>query len=126
TVLELAGGKTLCVQVSNFFELERAFECDGKADVAAQEEHGGGIVKRGGKRRHGVFAVDDGLDLVGHCAQVGQDGFDFIGEHIPAQLREVKTQHIGGGNLCQKGLGGGHGDFGAGVGIQRGVGFAWD
>src|SRR5699024_9240757 len=98
TVLELAGGKTLCVQVSNFFELERAFECDGKADVAAQEEHGGGIVKRGGKRRHGVFAVDDGLDLVGHCAQVGQDGFDFIGEHIPAQLREVKTQHIGGGN----------------------------
>src|SRR5699024_12046129 len=35
TVLELPGGKTLCVQVSNFFELERAFECDGKADVAA-------------------------------------------------------------------------------------------
>src|SRR5699024_12378274 len=33
---------------------------------------------------------------------------------------------LGGGNLCQKGLGGGHGDFGAGVGIQRGVGFAWD
>ena len=78
------------------------------------------------QRSHGFFAVDDGLDLLRHRAQIIQDGFNFIGKHVPAQLRQVQTQDISRGNLRQESLGGSHSDFRTSVGIKRCISLTWD
>ncbi len=51
---------------------------------------------------------------------------DLVGELVAAQLREVDAQQVGGGDLRDERLGGGHRDLGAGARVEHGVGLARD
>ena len=106
------------MQVGDFLQLQRALEGDREAHVAAQEEDRLGVVPRFGQLGDLLFPVDDLLNLVRHVAQLGQDGFHLVGELVASQLGQVQAQQVGRSDLGQKGLGGGHGDLRAGVGVE--------
>ena len=125
-VLELAGGESLGVDVGQLLELESALHGHREADVAAQEQHRGGVGHPAGQVLDLVGVVQDGLDLGRDAVQVGQDVLDLAGEQLAAQLAQVEAQQVGGGDHGQEGLGGGHCDLRTGVQVEHGVGLARD
>src|SRR5690606_30704588 len=125
-VLELARREALRVDVRELLELERALERDREADVPAEEQHRRRVLHRPGGRAHVLAALDDRLDLARHVAQVLEDRGDLVGELVPAQLREVEAQEVGGRDLREERLGRGDRDLRAGVRVEHGVRLARD
>ena len=121
-VLQLAGGKPLGVQVCDLLQLQSTLQGYREPDVAAQEQHGRGVLHAAAQLLDLVLIVDDLLDFLGNLPQLVEDLVHFVGKHIAAQLRQVQAQKIHGRNLGEECLRGGHGDFRAGMRIQAGVG----
>ena len=114
-VLKLAGGEALGVDVADFLELERTFEGDGEADVAAQVDHRGRILHRAGELTHALPTLEDAGDRGGDGRELVHVVGDLVGVLVAAHLRQVQAQDVAGGNLRGERLGGGDRDLGAGV-----------
>ena len=71
-VLELARGEALGVDVRELLELERALHGHRVADVAAEEQDGGGVGHRAGELLDLVLAGEDLLDLAGDRPEIGR------------------------------------------------------
>ena len=125
-VLKLAGGEALGVDVADFLELERAFEGDGEADVAAQVDHRGRILHRAGELTHALTIVEDAGDRGGDGRELVHVVGDLVGVLVAAHLRQVQAQDVAGGDLRGERLGGGDRDLGARVREDHGVGLARD
>ena len=125
-MLELARGEALGVDVRELLELERALHGHRVADVAAEEQDGGGVGHRAGELLDLVLGGEDLLDLAGDRPEVRQDVLDLAAEQLLVQLGQVQAQQVGGGDLRQERLGGGDGDLGAGVRVEHGVRLARD
>ena len=125
-VLKLTGGEALRVDVGQFLELQCTLERDREADVAPQEEHGldrsellGELLDRLSERK-GLF------DLGGQLGKRVVDVADLVGIHRATRLGQRQADHVVRRDLREEGLGGGHADLRAGVGVEHRVGFARD
>ncbi len=94
TVLELARGEALRVDIGDLLELQRALERDGEAHVTAEEEHRAGVGHEPGDLADPVHRVEQVAELVRHLAQLMGDLGDLLLAQRAAQLGKVKTEDV--------------------------------
>ena len=124
-MLQFAGRKALGKGVGDLLELQRTFQRHRVSHMAAKEQEGVGIHHALGGGLDGLgLRVEHPLDLARHVLQGVKHLMNLVAEHRTLDLRQIQAQQIGGGDLRHEGLGGGNGDFRAGVCVEHGVGFA--
>jgi hypothetical protein len=120
TVLQLAGGEALGVDVRDLLELERTLESDRVADVATEEQHRAGV-------GHPARELGDVLVLVRqHPGDLLREGAQLVdvGGGIrdrAADSAHVQAQQQQGGDLRRERLGRGDRDLGTGMGVDHGI-----
>ncbi len=124
-MLQFARGEAFGEGVRDLLELQRAFHGDRIADMTAKEQERLRIDHLGRRLLDGIgLRVEDPLDLAGHLLERIQRLRDLVAEHRALDLRQIQAQHVGGGDLRDERLRGGHGDFRASVRVQHRIGFA--
>lgn len=125
-VLELASGVGFGVDIGDFLELERAFEGHGVVERAADEEDvlAETVLLGEGLNRLDVF--EQFVGLAGQLLEAADDLAHPRGRNGAAQRRDVESQHQHADELRGVSLGGSHGDFRAGPGVDDLVGLAGD
>ena len=124
-VLEFAGGIALGVDVGDLLELERPFQGDGEVQAAADEEEVAGVVVAFDQPgdlglQAGQFVLDDR----GQVDQGRAQGLALGRGDGVAHLAEVQGEQEQGRQLAGEGLGRGHADLRAGMGVEDAVGLA--
>ena len=127
SVLQLAGGETLGMDVGDLLELERPLEGDRETDVATEEEHRAGVGHPAGELLDvSLLLGEDACDLGGNRLEFAR----VVGErdirHRSADRGDMQRQQIQRGDLRNEGLGRGDCHLGSGVRVDDGVGFARD
>ena len=125
-VLELAGGVGLGVDIADLLELQGALQAHGVVQVPADEEDGVVIEVSGGKIGDVLGVIQELLHQVRQGLDLGDDGVVLLGIHGPQLFRQVQAHQVHQHQLGGVGLGGGHGDFGAGPGVEHVVGVPGD
>ena len=124
-VFHFGGGVSFRMNITNFFEFERAFERDGEVDIAPEVQH----TFRGCEEGRGLFRPvfeGEGLLDCGGCLFDGFEQVEAVGEAEVAHAGEVEREQGENGDLRGEGLGARDADFGAGVEVDAAVGFARD
>ena len=126
-MLELACGKALGVHVGQLLELERPLQGHRVAHVASQEQEGAAIRQLSPQGLDPVLlGVEKLLDLGRDLSEVAQVVGHLVRPLVAPQLGEVQAQQVAGRDLGEEGLGRGHRDLRAGVGVEHGVRLARD
>ena len=125
-MFHFAGGVGLGVNVRDFLEFERAFECNGIVEVASQKQERIGAQEflRAGAHVTGLF--EDAFHLLWDGAQSAQEALccgDVDGVSSPGK---VNCEQGEGCQLCGECLGGGDADFRVGARVEGCVGGARD
>ena len=98
-MLEFAGRKTLCVDVTDFLELERTLKCDGVTHVTTQVDHGACVFHGSGELANGLSAIQNLLDRLGYAGELLHVVGDLIGVLVSANLRQIQTKDEAGSDL---------------------------
>ena len=92
TVLELACGEALGVDVGELLELERALERNGIADVAAEEQDRSRPGELGGELTDLVTLIEHPLDAGRDLLDLGKDRGDLVAVLRALDLSDVEGQ----------------------------------
>ena len=125
-VFQFAGRIGFGVNIGNFLQFQGAFQGYAVIQAASQEEgiFAGTVAFREDLDLFRVF--QHGVDLFRNLPHVVRQGpCQFIGQ-LAAQTADIDAQHEHDDELRRIGLGGCHGDFRAGIGVDHLVGFAGD
>ena len=93
-VLELAGRKTLRVDVADFLEFERSLKSDGVAYVPPQVDHGGRVFHGAGELANCLSAIQNLLNCLGKARQFLHVVGDLVGVLVPANLCQVQAEDV--------------------------------
>ena len=93
-VLELAGRKTLRVNVADFLEFERSLESDGVAHVPPQVDHRGRVFHCASELANCFSAIQNLLNRLGKARQFLHVVCDFVGVLVPANLRQIQAEDV--------------------------------
>ena len=124
TVLHLAGGITLGVNVGDLLQLERAFERDRIVDAAAEIEEVGAVVEL----RRDLFDLLRGLERFFEDLRQLHQRVDVLAafglRQRVAHLGQLERKQVERDQLRGERLGGRHADLRAGVRVDGAFGFA--
>ena len=93
-VLELAGRKTLCVDIADLLKFECALKCDGVTHVPPQVDHRGRILHGAGELANALSAIQNLLNRLGKARQFLHVVSDFVGVLVPANLRQIQAEDV--------------------------------
>ncbi len=125
-MLQLARRETLGVHVGEFLQLQRPFEGDRVADVAADEQDRLGRRDFARQLAHRLGHGECGGDLVGNRAQCVELAGDLVAVLRAASLREREPDELDRGDLRDERLGGSDTDLRTGMRVEHRVGLARD
>ena len=126
SVLHLACGVALGVDVADLFELERPLERDRELGAAAEVEERMGSRVFVGDRLVDVELVEDSLHRRGHSAQLFDQSTSFVGIDRAAAAAEPDREQRDTGELRRERLRRRDADLGARVCVQHAVRFTRD
>src|SRR6185369_15398999 len=107
--------------VRDLLQLQRAFEGDGQADVAAQVQEERFVAEAVGDLLDLVVALEEGGHLRRQRIKLVEDQLDLLGRQRLANLRELERDQREQGDLRGEGLRGCDADLEAAARIERGV-----